>query len=619
MDILSLTASAVGVGIPSRTAPSAGSNPPISAAEGPPPKAPPGTGQTTAVPQKEATPDGLKSPENLLDLLKTTANTDTSGNTASFALALDNPLVSATLKGIKLPPSTEDLMRALAALGFAVPQPTSQSGQPVQGIPDAVVKAVSQVQGLPQAVLATLTNLLKQASAAPVPAANLIDMARANTPTPQPAVHSPATLGDPTVETPRRTSVPSPHAQSGPTFQSDLPRATSGEQVLDPATVQELNVTAITGKADSQTAAEVLPTVEMLMTPSKTSGSFPDPASVPPKGAPQPLPVVEPDPSAATAGTSEEEVSVVEAQGLNVQVLGSNISQGKPKPTSGGGVASDNGSKATPKPNSSIPQPTSGKHTGNEEPLPVEKLGKPDPAQIDHPDKTSDSPKPTSGKGPAPEPKPVEGGRPQPVQGSPVDKPHKTSSDVSDDGLDPTSASVPQTDTAVPTAQAQAQRQVDPTQVSKPVAAVNPLPKAALESVTSQVADRLESMILGKKSGTVAVKLNPTDLGTITMTVRSFGTKIDTDIKASDDSVRAALQMHRADLAQNIQSRGLNLNSFTVGHESSGSGHQQQGAADFTEAQRNAQLRATMTASPVTVAPTAASLRPRLSAVDYTV
>ena len=48
-----------------------------------------------------------------------------------------------------------------------------------------------------------------------------------------------------------------------------------------------------------------------------------------------------------------------------------------------------------------------------------------------------------------------------------------------------------------------------------------------------------------------------------------MGDTIETKVTASNDNVRHALHAHRADLVQSVESRGLTMNSFTVGSEAS--------------------------------------------------
>lgn len=136
----------------------------------------------------------------------------------------------------------------------------------------------------------------------------------------------------------------------------------------------------------------------------------------------------------------------------------------------------------------------------------------------------------------------------------------------------------------------------------KGVASKPPMKVETFNSVSKQIIDRMESMVLGKKSGTVTIKLDPIDMGSVTLTIKSFGSKIDTDIKASNDDVRAALNVHKNVLVSTIESRGLTMNSFTIGQEANAqAGNHQNGQANHSEAQRNAQLQTGLASAPAAV------------------
>ncbi len=97
----------------------------------------------------------------------------------------------------------------------------------------------------------------------------------------------------------------------------------------------------------------------------------------------------------------------------------------------------------------------------------------------------------------------------------------------------------------------------------------------------AKVIEQIEEIAATRGNGRVTIRLNPDDLGTITLAVRSFGDNVEAKITASNDNVRQSLHTHRADLVQSVESRGLNMNSFTVGSETHadaqqhGSGKQQ--------------------------------------------
>jgi hypothetical protein len=94
-----------------------------------------------------------------------------------------------------------------------------------------------------------------------------------------------------------------------------------------------------------------------------------------------------------------------------------------------------------------------------------------------------------------------------------------------------------------------------------------PLDRDALAQVRERVIEQIEEMVATRGNGRVTVRLSPEDLGSLTIAVSSLGESVETKITASNEQVRHALHTHRADLIQTIESRGLTMNSFTVGHE----------------------------------------------------
>jgi flagellar hook-length control protein FliK len=127
----------------------------------------------------------------------------------------------------------------------------------------------------------------------------------------------------------------------------------------------------------------------------------------------------------------------------------------------------------------------------------------------------------------------------------------------------------------------------DTIQLGKPertldVSSVKEAKSAKLEITTQQyheakakVIEQIEEIAATRGNGKVTIRLNPDDLGTITLAVRSFGDNVEAKVTASNDNVRQALHTHRADLVQSVESRGLSMNSFTVGSESNADAQQQ--------------------------------------------
>lgn len=105
-------------------------------------------------------------------------------------------------------------------------------------------------------------------------------------------------------------------------------------------------------------------------------------------------------------------------------------------------------------------------------------------------------------------------------------------------------------------------------------------------SIVRQVADRLELLTAARPREGVTIRLNPVELGSITLTVRQRGGEVETQVLASHDAVRAALEQSRPQLQHALEVRGLSLGSLEVGSQASQLGRDTQHAPDGTFPQR---------------------------------
>ncbi len=108
-------------------------------------------------------------------------------------------------------------------------------------------------------------------------------------------------------------------------------------------------------------------------------------------------------------------------------------------------------------------------------------------------------------------------------------------------------------------------------------------------AIHERVIETIQEMMASKGNGRTIIRLHPEEMGSITVEVRSNGQHVDARVSASDDRVRTALNNQRPDLVQSVESRGLNLDSFSVSKESDnpfGRGQNQNQAArqDFERA-----------------------------------
>lgn len=98
---------------------------------------------------------------------------------------------------------------------------------------------------------------------------------------------------------------------------------------------------------------------------------------------------------------------------------------------------------------------------------------------------------------------------------------------------------------------------------------LQPIDSKKTSEVVRQIVDRIETIAATHRPGGIVIRLNPEDLGTITMAVKSIGDQVEAHIVASDDRVRTALDTSRSQLAQAIEAKGFSLKSVTVAETAS--------------------------------------------------
>jgi flagellar hook-length control protein FliK len=94
--------------------------------------------------------------------------------------------------------------------------------------------------------------------------------------------------------------------------------------------------------------------------------------------------------------------------------------------------------------------------------------------------------------------------------------------------------------------------------------------------------DRIESLAAHRPRGTVVIRLDPPELGTITLTVQQFGGRVDAGLCASNDCLLAALEQNRGHLGQAIEQKGFQVGNlrFDPPSQAPGFGQPQHGAHD---------------------------------------
>lgn len=87
------------------------------------------------------------------------------------------------------------------------------------------------------------------------------------------------------------------------------------------------------------------------------------------------------------------------------------------------------------------------------------------------------------------------------------------------------------------------------------------------KAVVKQASKTLQDMIEANRPKTMTIRLNPDDLGSLTIKVRQFGRRVEAEVSASLDSVRHALNSQKQELAAAVENRGAQLTNFVIKSE----------------------------------------------------
>lgn len=92
------------------------------------------------------------------------------------------------------------------------------------------------------------------------------------------------------------------------------------------------------------------------------------------------------------------------------------------------------------------------------------------------------------------------------------------------------------------------------------------LPQAVQGEVLRRVQETLNELLEARRSRTVTIRLHPEELGEVVLKVHTFGSRVDTEVRSNNEHVRHAIVEGRAELARTVESKGLSMGSFSVGH-----------------------------------------------------
>lgn len=103
--------------------------------------------------------------------------------------------------------------------------------------------------------------------------------------------------------------------------------------------------------------------------------------------------------------------------------------------------------------------------------------------------------------------------------------------------------------------------------------------------------EELSDFLSLRRPGQVTIRLNPEELGSLTIVVKHTGGQVSAEITATNDAVRTQLSTHRHELAASLEQKGHQLTSFQVSAESPASSLSDKGQQFSQQSQPQAQLQ----------------------------
>lgn len=83
--------------------------------------------------------------------------------------------------------------------------------------------------------------------------------------------------------------------------------------------------------------------------------------------------------------------------------------------------------------------------------------------------------------------------------------------------------------------------------------------------VMQRVVDQIQSLIESKRSRSITLRLDPPELGSLQISIKTVGNQVETRIMATNGDVRSMVENGKEQLIQMLSSRGLELGSMFVG------------------------------------------------------
>ncbi|HWP31399.1 MAG TPA: flagellar hook-length control protein FliK [Fimbriimonadales bacterium] len=107
--------------------------------------------------------------------------------------------------------------------------------------------------------------------------------------------------------------------------------------------------------------------------------------------------------------------------------------------------------------------------------------------------------------------------------------------------------------------------EISPHAVSPSTPDNRPMQRIETRPLLNTVIERLQEMLESKREKTITIQLDPPELGKLSVTVRTQGHRVETEILVSHPDVRTVLEANREQLVHALNSRGLHLGGMHIG------------------------------------------------------
>ncbi len=102
----------------------------------------------------------------------------------------------------------------------------------------------------------------------------------------------------------------------------------------------------------------------------------------------------------------------------------------------------------------------------------------------------------------------------------------------------------------------------------KTVAETKPEVKSEPSKVMQRVVEQIQTMLESKRPRTITLRLDPPELGSLQISIKTIGNQVETKILATNGDVRNMVENGKEQLIQMLNSRGLELGAMHVGTQS---------------------------------------------------